>query len=82
MDLNESIDIYCERTNASFWAEPFNAISNISFIIAALLALMLYRRYLKKGAKNDVHINILIALCFTVGVGSFLFHTFATVWAY
>jgi len=43
---------------------------------------MLYRRYLKKGAKSDVHIYILIALCFTMGVGSFLFHTFATVWAY
>ena len=81
MDLNESFDIYCERTDASFWAEPINAITNIVFIIAALLALMIYRRYLKKGAKRDVHIFILIAIVFIMGIGSFLWHTFATLWA-
>ncbi len=36
--MNAYIDIYCERLDGTFWAEPINAVSNIAFIIAAILA--------------------------------------------
>ncbi len=36
MDWFQAVDIYCERTSAAFWAEPVNALSNLSFIAAAL----------------------------------------------
>lgn len=32
------VDIYCERLGPSFWAEPFNAVTNASFLIAAWFA--------------------------------------------
>jgi hypothetical protein len=32
------VDLYCERTDPSFWAEPINALSNLSFLLAAWLA--------------------------------------------
>jgi len=75
--MNETIDIYCERMGPEFWAEPLNAVSNLSFIIAAMFALKL--------AKDKEQINVgsltLIALLAIIGTGSFLFHTFATFWA-
>jgi len=77
LDLSTRIDIYCERLGPGFWAEPVNAISNLSFLAAALWGLWLARR---RGA-GDPGVYLLIALAAAVGVGSFLFHTFATRWA-
>jgi len=37
MDWSAPIDLYCERTDASFWAEPANALTNAAFLIAAAL---------------------------------------------
>jgi len=71
------IDIYCERTSAAFWAEPFNALTNIAFIIAAIVAF----NYAKKHNRLDVVNGLLIALAFAIGVGSFLFHTYANEWS-
>ncbi len=71
------VDLYCERVSPSFWAEPLNAISNISFVIAGLLALYTA----KKLNKLNVSIQILSVLVILIGIGSFLFHTFANVWA-
>ena len=77
MALTDPVDIYCERLDPGFWAEPLNAASNIAFIVAALIgAAMLVRR-----GNRDVDLWLLVALTAAVGVGSFLFHTFATVWA-
>src|SRR5215475_6340765 len=33
------IDLYCERTDWSFWAEPLNALTNLAFLVAAILIL-------------------------------------------
>ena len=77
MDWTTAIDIYCERTAAGFWAEPLNAWSNLSFPLAALWAGMAARR--EGGASAEYW--ILVALAALVGVGSFLFHTFANVWS-
>ncbi len=71
------IDLYCERLGPGLWAEPFNATTNVAFIIAAVAAWVIakQRKALTPG------IWILIILATMVGVGSGLFHTFATGWA-
>jgi hypothetical protein len=76
MALNDPIDLYCERLHAGFWAEPVNAVSNLAFFLAAAGAYMLWKR----EGKNDRFILFLIGLAVLVGIGSTLFHTFATRW--
>lgn len=71
------IDIYCERMDGSFWAEPLNAATNLAFVIAALVA---YSFWKAKG-QGEKDILLLILTLAVVGVGSFLFHTFAQPWA-
>lgn len=80
MILAAEIFRYCERgQNPAFWAEPVNAISNGAFIIAAFVAgLMLARR---RGFSRALWEWLLVAVLFVIGVGSFLFHTYATRWA-
>ena len=75
--MNEYIDIYCERLNPGLWAEPLNAVTNASFIIAGIFALMLARQERALNWRS----GSLIALIFAIGIGSTLFHTFATFWA-
>jgi hypothetical protein len=77
MDMMRQMDIYCERLDPSFWAEPLNAISNLAFILAAFLA---YRLLKKAGSKNPWD-WVLVALIALMGIGSFLFHTYAQFWA-
>jgi len=76
MALNDPIDLYCERLHAGLWAEPVNAVSNLAFFLAAAGAYMLWKR----EGKNDRFILLLIGLAVLVGIGSSLFHTFATRW--
>ncbi|MGO4908876.1 ceramidase domain-containing protein [Pseudorhodobacter sp. W20_MBD10_FR17] len=76
MDWLAGVDIYCERLGAGFWAEPVNALSNLSFLAAAFWAAVEARR---RGA--DTVIWGLIAMAALIGVGSFLFHTFANTWS-
>ena len=67
------IDNYCERTGVDLFSEPTNAVSNLSFFIAAWLLLRLYR----SGGRHNPEALILISLVALVGAGSTLFHTFA-----
>jgi hypothetical protein len=68
-----AIDLYCERTDPSFWAEPLNALTNAAFLIAALAATVhWYRR------EFDLPVLGLIVVTAMVGIGSFAFHTAAT----
>ncbi|MFT3857102.1 MAG: ceramidase domain-containing protein [Aquabacterium sp.] len=71
-------DLYCERLGPGFWAEPLNAWSNGSFLVAAWLAWRLARRQQHTRATD---IRILIGLTAAIGIGSFLFHTLAVRWA-
>ena len=73
MDLTKPIDIYCERLDSSIWAEPINAVTNFAFVLAAII--MWFR------CKNLVEGKVLAVLLFSIGYGSFLFHTFAQTWA-
>ena len=73
--LMQQFDGYCERTDFTYWSEPVNAVTNLSFILAALI---MY------GRVRDRDMPLAVALCaitFAIGVGSYLFHTHATVWA-
>ena len=73
--LNTYVDGYCERVAPGLFDEPLNAVTNLAFIIAALLVW----NYIK--GKNPPPISItLTVLLGLIGVGSGLFHTFATVW--
>ena len=73
MDLHRTFDAYCERTDPSYWSEPLNAVTNAAFIISAIV---MWRR-----ADGLVEARLLAAILFAIGVGSYLFHTHATVWA-
>jgi hypothetical protein len=70
-------DLYCERLGPGLWAEPLNATTNLAFFLAAWAAWILGRRAyaLSLGAR------LLVTLIIAIGVGSTLFHTFATPWA-
>jgi len=71
---------YCERGgDPAFWAEPLNAISNGAFIIAALIAAVQLARARRPDGAVVEWLLILLVAC--IGVGSFMFHTYATVWA-
>lgn len=75
MEMGAQIDLYCERMGPEFWAEPVNALTNAAFLLAALWAgLRLRGSGLWLGWA-------LVAILAAIGVGSFLFHTFATGWA-
>lgn len=77
MDWTAAIDAYCERTDAAFWSEPVNALTNLAFLLAALWA---FRRWRASGG-GDRATLALIALVAIIGAGSFLFHTFANRWS-
>ena len=73
MDQLPYIDLYCERTAPGLWNEPINALSNIAFLIAAALAL---RIALRRERRDSFEIGVIL-LAGSIGIGSFLFHTFA-----
>lgn len=77
MNWTESLDQYCERLDASFWAEPLNAVTNAAFLVAAALAL---RIWLQRAPK-DWSALALIGVVTATGIGSFLFHTYANRWS-
>jgi hypothetical protein len=80
MQLTDPVWLYCERgTQIALWAEPLNALSNISFFIAAGLAYWLYRS-LPATHRNADQI-LMIGLVALIGLGSFLFHLFANQWS-
>src|SRR5687767_10681692 len=81
MSLLQSVDLYCERTDASLWSEPVNALTNLSFFLGAWLLARELRGLEAAGAAPPASIGALPALLALVGLGSMLFHTLATVWA-
>jgi len=73
------IDVYgsCERLGPELLAEPLNALTNASFLIAAGAAWLLARRL----GRLSIDVWVLLGLSFSVGIGSGLWHTLATPWA-
>lgn len=72
MDWWAQIDGYCERLGPGLWAEPWNAATNLAFLVAAVIVWPKARGW---GGKA------LTVILFVIGIGSALFHTFATAWA-
>ena len=76
----DTLDLYCERTAPGLWNEPLNALTNLAFLLAGLLLVVALRRA-GPAVRRDPAILALVALLFLIGLGSGLFHTFATRWA-
>jgi hypothetical protein len=70
------MDVYCERIGPGLFAEPLNAVTNASFLIAAWAAWVLATR----TGTLSTGVKILIALAASVGIGSLLWHTLANAW--
>lgn len=70
------IDAYCERTGPGLFAEPLNAVTNASFLVAALAAWHLARG----SGRPSIGLWVLLGLAASIGIGSGLWHTFATPW--
>ena len=73
MDWTRAIDAYCERTDPSYWSEPVNAVTNLAFLVSAVI---MWRRC--AGMTGG---RVLSVILFAIGIGSWLFHTHATPWA-
>ncbi len=69
----DQVDAYCERVDFSFWSEPINALTNLAFLIAALI---MWRR--SAGMPMARALTVVLGC---IGVASGLFHTLATNWA-
>ena len=71
------IDHYCERAGPGLLAEPLNALTNLAFVVVAVL---LWRRLARERAATSATRG-LIALILAVAIASFAWHVFALRWA-
>jgi peptidoglycan/LPS O-acetylase OafA/YrhL len=63
---------YCEQGHSpAFWSQPVNALTNIGYILAALLIW----RMLRRERRAPFSIRFVVPLMIIIGIGSFLFHT-------
>lgn len=77
MSLGEHVFLYCERgTNETLLGEPINAVSNIAFLLAALLGLHLLQQRPREEQNADQY--LFVGLVFLIGLGSLAFHLLAT----
>jgi len=75
MDWSQTVIAYCERSDAAYWSEPVNAVTNASFLIAAgVMSLRL------RGSGLWLAWALVVVLT-AIGIGSYLWHTHATRWA-
>lgn len=71
MDWLAAVDGYCERTGPDYWSEPVNAVTNLAFLVAAVV---MWGRVRDAGSGMG---RALCAVLAAIGVGSWLFHTHA-----
>ncbi|MEH3146762.1 MAG: hypothetical protein PGN34_15755 [Methylobacterium frigidaeris] len=71
----EPVRAYCERTGPEPWAEPLNAVSNLAFLLVAVLL------WWEGRGRRDAAAAALAGLVAVIGIGSALFHTFAVRWS-
>lgn len=71
MDWFAPVDAYCERTGPDYWSEPINALTNLAFLLAAVL---IWRRLQGPGLAMG---RLMAGVLFVIGIGSWLFHTHA-----
>ncbi len=73
MDWATQVDSYCERLGPGLWAEPLNALTNGAFVLVGLWM------FWRSGGLPMA--RVLSAMIVAIGIGSGLFHTYATRWA-
>ena len=71
--MTDYVDGYCERVAPGLWGEPLNSLSNLAFLVAAVLVWRL--------AAGDRTGRLLAGLIGLVFVASTTFHLLATRWA-
>ncbi|MFB9684671.1 hypothetical protein [Amycolatopsis plumensis] len=71
--MTDYVDGYCERVGPGLWGEPLNSLSNLAFLVAAVLVWRL-----ADGGRVGRLLAGLIGLIF---VASTTFHLVATRWA-
>ncbi|WP_410587554.1 hypothetical protein [Amycolatopsis sp. lyj-23] len=71
--MTDYVDGYCERVAPGLWGEPLNSLSNLAFLVAAVLVWRL--------AAGDRVGRLLAGLIGLVFVASTVFHLLATRWA-
>lgn len=77
MTFGENVFLYCERgANEALWAEPFNALSNGAFLLAALAGFFLVLRGPREERNADQF--LLPVLVLFIWLGSLAFHLYAT----
>ena len=74
-ELTQFVDNYCERTAPGLMNEPLNALTNLAFLVAAVV---IWQQLGKERRPITVALTVVL---FVIGLGSGLFHTFATRWA-
>lgn len=73
---------YCERAGAAgLLAEPINLVTNAAFIIAAVLAARRLAAEPGLRLRNSWDLGLLVLMLAAIGIGSALWHSFATGWA-
>ena len=73
MDWTAQLDGYCERLGPGLWAEPWNLVTNAGFLVAAIL--------MARRCRGMAGGEALALILFVIGIGSALFHSYATGWA-
>jgi len=73
--LARQVIAYCERTDNAYWSEPVNALTNLAFLLAAVI---MWRRI---GAAPLPLGRALVMILAAIGIGSWLWHTHAQAWA-
>jgi hypothetical protein len=71
--VTDYVDGYCERIGPGLWGEPLNSLSNLAFLVAAILVWRL--------AAGDRVGRLLAGLIGLVFTASTVFHLVATRWA-
>jgi hypothetical protein len=68
------IGYYCGRFGPGLWGEPLNSLSNLAFVLGAVIAFRVWR----SRQNPDPWQLLLFALAAAIGFGSFAFHSHPT----
>lgn len=76
--MDEYLDHYCERIASGLWGEPFNVISNVGFFITAYCLWRVLQKSEEGLIGHKLDLVGLLALMVMIGLGSTLWHLYAT----